>query len=237
MVFKKSCDFPLQVEREKVSLMVNLQESQTQLQHTQAALTEQHEKTLNLSQKVVALRRFQRSVQLHQKEGKDSTSAAFAHDSLLQMEMDVAETPNEEKHKEESQIETLSKSKLFSYQTPGLEILQCKYRVAVTEVVELKAELKVLHDRLAQCVESGREGGGGGTEGEGDAKARGEDHLQQLEKQVVSMEKSTREEREKVATQYNVFIISSIFNGFCIFPFFLSFLYTDFRFLLSFDMF
>lgn len=213
MVFKEVVT-SLQVEREKVALMVSLQESQTQLQHTQAALTEQHEKTLNLSQKVVALRRFQRSVQLHQKGGKDSTSPAFAHDSLLQMEMDVAEAPNEEKHEEESQSETLSKSKLFAYQTPGLEILQCKYRVAVTEVVELKAELKVLHDKLAQCVEGGGEGGGGGTEEGGDGKPRAKDHLQHLEKQVVSLEKSTREEREKVATQSIVFIESSILNGF-----------------------
>lgn len=207
-------DFPLQVEREKVALMVSLQESQTQLQHTQAALTEQHEKTLRLSQKVVALRRFQRSRQLHHEGGKDTTGPAFVHDSLLQMEMDGAEAHKEEKHEEESQNETLSKSKLFSYQTPGLEILQCKYRVAVTEVVELKAELKVLHDKLAQCVEVGGEGGGGGTQGEGEGKPRAKDHLQQLEKQVVSLEKSTREEREKVATQSIVFIRSSILNGF-----------------------
>lgn len=194
--------------------MVSLQESQTQLQHTQAALTEQHEKTLSLSQKVVALRRFQRSVQLHQKGGKDSTGPTFAHDSLLQMELDVAEAPTEEKHEKESQNETLSKSKLFSYQTPGLEILQCKYRVAVTEVVELKAELKVLHDKLAQCVEDGGEGGGGGAEEGGDGKPRANDHIQKLEKQVVSLEKSTRDEREKVATSSIVFTSSSILNGF-----------------------
>lgn len=194
--------------------MVNLQESQTQLQHTQAALTEQHEKTLRLSQKVVALRRFQRSRQLRQEGGKDSSRPAFVHDSLLQMEMDVAEAHNEERHEDEGQNETLSKSKLFSYQTPGLEILQCKYRVAVTEVVELKAELKVLHDKLAQCVKSGGEGGGGGTEGGAEGKPRAKDHLQQLEKQVVSLEKSTREEREKVATQSINFNRSLILNGF-----------------------
>lgn len=193
--------------------MVSLQESQTQLQHTQAALTEQHEKTLRLSQKVVALRRFQRSRQLHQEGDKDSTSAVLAHDSLLQVEMDVAETPNEERHEEESQNETLSKSKLFSYQTPGLEILQCKYRVAVTEVVELKAELKVLHDKLAQCVEGGGEGDGGGTEGGGEGKHTAKGHLQQLEQQVVSLEKSAQVEREKVATQSMVFISSSVLNG------------------------
>lgn len=190
--------------------MVSLQESQTQLQHTQAALTEQHEKTLRLSQKVVALRRFQRSRQHHHDGGKDTTSPAFVHDSLLQMEMDVAEAHNEEKPEEDSQNETLSKSKLFSYQTPGLEILQCKYRVAVTEVVELKAELKVLHDKLAQCVEGGGDGGGGGGEAEGkregEGKPRPKDHRQQLEKQVVSLEKSTREEREKVATRPSVLI-------------------------------
>lgn len=206
--------FPLQVEREKVALMVSLQESQTQLQHTQAALTEQHEKTLRLSQKVVALRRFQRSRQLHQEGGKDSPSPAFAHDSLLQMEIDLAEAPTEESQEEESQNETLSKSKLFSYQTPGLEILQCKYRVAVTEVVELKAELKVLHDKLAQCVEGGDEGGGGGTEGGGEGKPRAKGHLQQLEKQVVSLEKNAQEEREKVAIVFIRFSVLSRFKSF-----------------------
>uniref|UniRef100_A0A8C9X442 Uncharacterized protein n=1 Tax=Sander lucioperca TaxID=283035 RepID=A0A8C9X442_SANLU len=129
------------VEREKVSLMTSLQESQTQLQHTQGALNEQHEKALRLSQRVTALRRLHRRAHLNQE----------AHVS-----------------------------------TPGLEILQCKYRVAVTEVVELKAEVKALRDRL--------------TQGAAEEKPRRSGQLQKLERQVASLEKSCWEGREKVSS-------------------------------------
>uniref|UniRef100_A0A3Q4N5Z7 Protein bicaudal D homolog 1-like n=1 Tax=Neolamprologus brichardi TaxID=32507 RepID=A0A3Q4N5Z7_NEOBR len=141
------------VEHEKAALMTSLQESQTQLQHTQGALTEQHEKTLRLSQKVSALRC------LHRRVSQEACKTA------------------EEK----------SKSLVFSYQTPSLEILQCKYRVAVTEVVELKAELKVLREKLAQCVEGAVED-----------KPRQRSHLQKLERQVASLEKNCQEGRDKV---------------------------------------
>uniref|UniRef100_A0A3Q3NDN3 Protein bicaudal D homolog 1-like n=1 Tax=Mastacembelus armatus TaxID=205130 RepID=A0A3Q3NDN3_9TELE len=145
------------VEREKVALITSLQESQTQLQHTQDALTEQHEKALCLSKEVIALRR------LHQKEAE------------------------EEGGTEEDKRKTLNKSQVFSYQTPGLEILQCKYRVAVTEVVELKAQIKALHERLTQCGEGAEED-----------KPRQNGQLQKLERQVASLEKSCQEGRKKV---------------------------------------
>uniref|UniRef100_A0A3Q3W0I9 Bicaudal D homolog 1a n=1 Tax=Mola mola TaxID=94237 RepID=A0A3Q3W0I9_MOLML len=132
------------VEREKAALMTSLEESQTQLQHTQGALTTQHEKTLCLSQKVIALRR------LHRKEEAE-----------------------EEGRTEEDK---------------SLEILQCKYRVAVTEVVELKAEVKALHDRLAQFIE-----------GAAEKKPRQNDQVQKLERQIASLEKSSREGREKIS--------------------------------------
>uniref|UniRef100_A0A8P4GLK7 Protein bicaudal D homolog 1-like n=1 Tax=Dicentrarchus labrax TaxID=13489 RepID=A0A8P4GLK7_DICLA len=139
------------VEREKAALMTSLQESQTQLQHTQGALTEQHEKALRLSQKVIVLRQ----------EGRT----------------------------EEDKSETLNKSQVFAYQTPGLEIMQCKYRVAVTEVVELKAEVRALHDRLAQCAAGALE-----------EKPRRNGQLLKLERQVASLEKSCREGQEKMSS-------------------------------------
>uniref|UniRef100_A0A665W973 Bicaudal D homolog 1a n=1 Tax=Echeneis naucrates TaxID=173247 RepID=A0A665W973_ECHNA len=137
------------VEHEKVTLMTTLQESQTQLQHTQGALTEQYEKALRLSQKVTALQ-----------EGT-----------------------------EDNKSETLNKSQVFSYQTPGLEILQCKYRVAVTEVVELKAEVKGLRERLAHH-----------GEGAGEDKSKRNNRLQKMERQIASLEKSCREGREKISS-------------------------------------
>ncbi|XP_044041907.1 protein bicaudal D homolog 1-like isoform X2 [Siniperca chuatsi] len=175
------------VEREKVALMTSLQESQTQLQHTQGALTEQHEKALHLSQKVIALRRLHRRAHLN-KEAHASATSQLNPEALMELDRDEEEA-EEEGRTQDDKSETLNKSQVFSYQTPGLEILQCKYRVAVTEVVELKAEVKALHDRLAQCVE-----------GAADEKPRRNSQLQKLERQVASLEKSCREGREKISS-------------------------------------
>lgn len=108
------------------------------------------------------------------------------------MELDrYEEEAEEEEGNDEDKSGTVNKSQVFSYQTPGLEIMQCKYRVAVTEVVELKAEVKALRERLAQC-----------GEGAAQEKLRGNAQLQRLERQVASLEKSCREGREKVITSY-----------------------------------
>nr|XP_043878694.1 protein bicaudal D homolog 1-like isoform X1 [Solea senegalensis] len=174
----------LTVEREKVALMTNLQESQTQLQHTQGALTEQYEKTLRLSQKITALHRLHRRTLLNQEAHSSGTS------KLNPEELDRGyEEAEEEGDAEDYKSETLTKSQVFSFQTPGLEIMQCKYRVAVTEVVELKAEVKCLRERLAQSGE--------GTVGE---KPHRRAELQKLELQVASLEKSCREGREKISS-------------------------------------
>ncbi|XP_056280506.1 protein bicaudal D homolog 1-like isoform X2 [Pseudoliparis swirei] len=169
------------VEREKVSLMTSLQESQTQLQHTQGALNEQHEKVLRLSQRATALRRLHRRAHLNQ-EAHVSATSQLHPEAMMESEEEGGTV-------EEDRSETLNKSLAFSYQTPGLEILQCKYRVAVTEVVELKAEVKALRDRLAQCVE-----------GAAEEKPRRSVQLQKLERQVASLEKGCRESREKTSS-------------------------------------
>uniref|UniRef100_A0A671T6I0 Protein bicaudal D homolog 1-like n=1 Tax=Sinocyclocheilus anshuiensis TaxID=1608454 RepID=A0A671T6I0_9TELE len=70
---------------------------------------------------------------------------------------------------------------------PSLELLQCKYRVAVTEVVGLKAELKEVKDRYNECVEARAR-----------AEEQGKAQLQALETQVVQLERSCRESREMV---------------------------------------
>ncbi|XP_035771497.1 protein bicaudal D homolog 1-like isoform X1 [Neolamprologus brichardi] len=168
------------VEHEKAALMTSLQESQTQLQHTQGALTEQHEKTLRLSQKVSALRCLHRRVS---QEACSSPTSQLDCESLLVLDRD------DEAEEEGETAEEKSKSLVFSYQTPSLEILQCKYRVAVTEVVELKAELKVLREKLAQCVEGAVED-----------KPRQRSHLQKLERQVASLEKNCQEGRDKICS-------------------------------------
>ncbi|KAM3859200.1 protein bicaudal D homolog 1-like [Diretmus argenteus] len=172
----------MQVEREKVALITSLQESQTQLQHTQDALIEQHERALRLSQKVSTLRRLHRA--------QDTHAGLYSHLNREALEQDRKEEEVEEEgENEDDKSGTVSKSQVFSYQTPGLEILQCKYRVAVTEVVELKAEVKALRERLAQCGEGGVE-----------EKPRGDAQLRDLEEQVARLEKSCREGREKVSS-------------------------------------
>ncbi|KAF3699507.1 Protein bicaudal D -like protein 1 [Channa argus] len=176
---------PPQIEREKAELMISLQETQTQLQHTQAALTEQHEKTLRLSEKVTALRRLHRRAQLTQ--GEHSSLSSQSKPEAL-MELDRGEEEAEEQGGTKVKSETLNKSQVFSYQTPGLEILQCKYRVAVTEVVELKAEVKALRERLVQW-----------GEGAAEEKPRQDNELQKLEMQVASLEKSCREGHKKIS--------------------------------------
>ncbi|XP_035807490.2 protein bicaudal D homolog 1-like isoform X3 [Amphiprion ocellaris] len=172
------------VEREKVALMTSLQESKTQLQHTQGALSEQHEKALRLSHKVTVLRRLHRRVS---KEAHSSATTELHSETLMELDRDEEEA-EEEGETEEDKSEELNRSRVFSYQTPGLEILQCKYRVAVTEVVELKAEMKALRERLAQCGE-------GATE----EKPRRNSQFQRLERHVASLEKSCQEGREKIS--------------------------------------
>ncbi|XP_077091261.1 protein bicaudal D homolog 1 isoform X2 [Siphateles boraxobius] len=139
-----------QVEREKASLLISLQESQALLRHTQGALTEQHERASRLGERFRKLRR--------RKENK------------------------EEKEDEKEETTCVSGGQ----EGPSLELLQCKYRVAVTEVVGLKAELKEVKDRYNECVEAG-------ARAEEQVKAQ----LQALEMQVVKLERSCREGREK----------------------------------------
>nr|XP_020463900.1 protein bicaudal D homolog 1-like isoform X2 [Monopterus albus] len=175
------------VEHEKVALMASLQESQTQLEHTQGALTEQHEKVLRLSRKVSVLRRLHRRAHLNQ-EAHSSFTSQLNTEALMDLDQDEKEA-EDEGGSEEDMSETLNKSQVFSYQTPGLEILQCKYRVAVTEVVELKVEVKALRERLSQC-----------GDGAAEMKPRHKGQLQKLESQVASLEKSCQEGRKKISS-------------------------------------
>ncbi|XP_042594119.1 protein bicaudal D homolog 1-like isoform X4 [Cyprinus carpio] len=69
---------------------------------------------------------------------------------------------------------------------PSLELLQCKYRVAVTEVVGLKAELKEVKDRYNESVEARAR-----------VEEQGKVQLRALEAQVAQLERRCRESREK----------------------------------------
>ncbi|KAJ7983804.1 hypothetical protein DPEC_G00371160, partial [Dallia pectoralis] len=169
----------IQVDRDKTALLTSLQESQTQLQHTQSALNEQHERALRLSERVIALRRLNRDSKLAQ--AQNDKEALLNREALMEQE-------EEEDEAVEDKGLIHSRGQAFCQQNPGLEILQCKYRVAVTEVVQLKAELKSLKELYNQCMEGGMED-----------RTRREVQHRSLEEQVGRLERSCRESRERVS--------------------------------------
>ncbi|KAM4749633.1 protein bicaudal D homolog 1 isoform 1-T1 [Rhinophrynus dorsalis] len=143
----------IQVEREKALLLTNLQESETQLEHTKGALTEQHERVHRLTEHVNAMRR------LHSSKELDS---------------DKAKVSGEEAHDYEVDIN-------------GLEILECKYKVAVTEVIDLKAELKALKEKYNKHVENYTE-----------EKTKLDSRIQMYDEQVTGLERASKESGEKL---------------------------------------
>uniref|UniRef100_A0A8C6J9E6 Uncharacterized protein n=1 Tax=Melopsittacus undulatus TaxID=13146 RepID=A0A8C6J9E6_MELUD len=147
----------MQVEREKAILLANLQESQTQLEHTKGALTEQHERVHRLTEHVNAMRGLQSNKELK-----------------AELDSEKGREPGEEAHDYEVDIN-------------GLEILECKYKVAVTEVIDLKAEIKALKEKYNKHVENYTE-----------EKAKYESRIQTYDEQVTSLEKSTKESQEKM---------------------------------------
>ncbi|KAM4901784.1 protein bicaudal D homolog 1 isoform 8-T8 [Sylvia borin] len=146
-----------QVEREKAILLANLQESQTQLEHTKGALTEQHERVHRLTEHVNAMRGLQSNKELK-----------------VELDCEKGRDASEEAHDYEVDIN-------------GLEILECKYKVAVTEVIDLKAEIKALKEKYNKYVENYTE-----------EKAKYESRIQTYDEQVTSLEKSTKESQEKM---------------------------------------
>ncbi|KAM4677734.1 protein bicaudal D homolog 1 isoform 1-T1 [Discoglossus pictus] len=143
----------IQVERENAILLTNLQESQTQLEHTKGALTEQHERVHRLTEHVNALRRLQSSKEL------DSEKAKVSREETHDYEIDIN----------------------------GLEILECKYKVAVTEVIDLKAELKALKEKYNKHIESYTE-----------EKTKLNSRIQMYDEQVTGLEKASKESNEKL---------------------------------------
>lgn len=134
----------LQVEREKTALLMNLQESQTQLQHTQGALTEQNERLHRLTERVNAMKCLNGDKELDDPQESEKVDGGSS-------------SPPANGHND-SDIN-------------GFEILECKYKVAVTEVIDLKAELKVLKEKYNQAVE-------------GQGENHSDDRVQALSEQV-----------------------------------------------------
>ncbi|KAG7275288.1 hypothetical protein CRUP_018262 [Coryphaenoides rupestris] len=154
------------VEREKATLLMTLQESQTQLLHTQGALGEQHERVHRLTERLNAVQGLKEG----DKKPEDSQESEKPDGGTPSPPADGA--PHD-----------------YDPDIRGFEILECKYKVAVTEVIDLKAELKALKEKYNQAVEG---------QGESERGHAEDSRVKALDEQVLRLERSCREGRERV---------------------------------------
>ncbi|XP_016086186.1 protein bicaudal D homolog 2 isoform X1 [Sinocyclocheilus grahami] len=148
----------LQVEREKGTLLSTLQESQKQLEQARRALSEQHEKVSGLTENLNAVRKLQ---------------ASKERQSALENEKD------RDSHED---------SEYYEVDINGPEILECKYKVAVSEASQLKEELKTLKAEHSACQSQYKE-----------ERAQLESQVASLSTQASSLERSSRADREQLA--------------------------------------
>uniref|UniRef100_A0A672LP58 BICD cargo adaptor 1 n=1 Tax=Sinocyclocheilus grahami TaxID=75366 RepID=A0A672LP58_SINGR len=146
------------VEREKAVLLSNLQESQTQLQHTQGALTEQHKRVHRLTERFNAMKRLYSDKEFDTEESEKNDVPI---NGCCDYEADIN----------------------------GMELLECKYRVAMNEVIDLKAELKALKEKYNQSLEN-----------QSEESNHSEGKVQALKEQVKRLEKACHEGRERVSS-------------------------------------
>ncbi|KAL8212488.1 UNVERIFIED_CONTAM: Protein bicaudal D 2 [Gekko kuhli] len=147
----------MQMEREKINLLSTLQESQKQLENTRGALSEQHEKVGRLTENLNAMKKLQ--VSKERQSALDNEKERDSHEDGDYYEVDIN----------------------------GPEILECKYKVAVAEINDLKEELKVLKAKYEECESKYEE-----------EKNRYETETQALTEKITSLEKSSRQDREQV---------------------------------------
>lgn len=152
------CVPAFQMEREKVTLLTTLQESQKQLENTRGALSEQHEKVGRLTENLNAMKKLQASKE--RQSALDNEKDRDSHEDGDYYEVDIN----------------------------GPEILECKYKVAVAEITDLKEELKNLKAKYKECESKYEE-----------EKSRYETESQALTEKITSLEKSSRHDREQMA--------------------------------------
>ena len=109
------------MEREKVTLINSLQESQKHLEQAYGTVSEQKETVNRLTENLSAMRKLQASKE--RQSALDSEKDRDSHDDGDYYELDIN----------------------------GPEILQCKYTVAVSEAGELRQELKTLRAKYDEC--------------------------------------------------------------------------------------
>ncbi|XP_029011130.1 protein bicaudal D homolog 2 isoform X2 [Betta splendens] len=148
----------MQMEREKVNLLSNLQDSQKQLEQANGALSEHQEKVSRLTENLNAIRKLQASKE--RQSALDNEKERDSHEDGDYYEVDIN----------------------------GPEILECKYKVAVSEAGELKEELKTLRAEYQSC-QSRYE----------DERARLENDVTTLGEKLATLEKTSQAEREDKA--------------------------------------
>ncbi|XP_053233774.1 protein bicaudal D homolog 2 isoform X2 [Podarcis raffonei] len=147
----------MQMEREKMNLLSTLQEFQKQLENTRGALSEQNEKVVRLTENLSAMKKLQ--VNKERQSALDNEKERDSHEDGDYYEVDIN----------------------------GPEILECKYKVAVAEISDLKDELKGLKAKYEECESKYEE-----------EKSRYETESQALTEKITSLEKSSRQDREQV---------------------------------------
>ncbi|XP_044307050.1 protein bicaudal D homolog 2 isoform X2 [Varanus komodoensis] len=147
----------MQMEREKLNLLSTLQESQKQLENTRGALSEQHEKVGRLTENLNAMKKLQ--ISKERQSALDNEKERDSHEDGDYYEVDIN----------------------------GPEILECKYKVAVAEISDLKEELKGLKAKYEECDSKYEED-----------KNRYETEAHALTEKITSLEKSSRQDREQV---------------------------------------
>uniref|UniRef100_A0AAQ4RN29 BICD cargo adaptor 2 n=1 Tax=Gasterosteus aculeatus aculeatus TaxID=481459 RepID=A0AAQ4RN29_GASAC len=148
----------MQMEREKVNLLSNLQDSQKQLEQVNGALSEHQEKVNRLTENLSAIRKLQAS-----KERQSALDNEKERDS------------NED-------------GDYYEVDINGPEILECKYKVAVSEAGELKEELKTLKTEYQACQSRYEE-----------ERSRLEVDVTTLEGKLATLEKTSHTDKEEKA--------------------------------------
>uniref|UniRef100_A0A3Q2X5K8 BICD cargo adaptor 2 n=1 Tax=Haplochromis burtoni TaxID=8153 RepID=A0A3Q2X5K8_HAPBU len=148
----------MQMEREKVNLMSTLQDSQKQLEQANGALSEHQEKVNRLTENLNAIRKLQASKE--RQSALDNEKERDSHEDVDYYEVDIN----------------------------GPEILECKYKVAVSEAGELKEELKTLKAEYQACQSRYEE-----------ERTRLATDVTTLKENLTTLEKTSHAEREEKA--------------------------------------
>ncbi|XP_053576724.1 protein bicaudal D homolog 2 isoform X1 [Bombina bombina] len=147
----------MQAEREKVNLLSTLQESQKLLENTKGALSEQNDKVSRLTENLNAMKKLQATKE--RQSALDNEKERDSHEDGDYYEVDIN----------------------------GPEILECKYKVAVSEIGDLKDELKSLKTKYEECEAKYEE-----------EKSRYDSETQTMTEKISRLEKTTRQDRDQV---------------------------------------